>query len=289
VRPPPFNYYAPLTLRDTIELLHTKEDSKVLAGGQSLIPMLKLRLARFSNIIDLKKVKELAPRIEDKGDRVFISALTTHDTISKSDLIKTKLPILATAASQIADQQIRNRGTIGGNVAHADPSANFPIALLTLDTKIIAEGYNGERVIEINNFYKYLFTTELSNDEVIKGFEIKYPSPDTKQVFLKIARSAITWPIALVGITIRLEKTHVIEARIALGAAGPTPLRVKKAEEFLKNRELDEETILKASEYAVEGIKPISDVEASSEYRKHLLKVLVKRGLKSIVGGESYG
>jgi carbon-monoxide dehydrogenase medium subunit len=283
LRPRAFYFYAPKTLDEAINLLYTKEDAKALAGGQSLIPMMKLRILNPKNVVSLSKVSEIQPEITKKNDEVYVSALTTHDQICRSDVLLSHFPALSVAAKEIADQQIRNRGTIGGNVSHGDPSANLPIALLALDAKVHTKGPKGSRMLPVDEFYKDIFLTALEPGEVVTGFSLSVQKAG-KQAFMKVTKTATTWPIVSVAVNVFLKEGVVESARIALGVAGPTPLRAKKAEEYLKGKTLDDETILKASQLSIEGVRPPEDVNASSDYRKHLLSVLVKRCLKQVSG-----
>ncbi|MEM1599946.1 MAG: xanthine dehydrogenase family protein subunit M, partial [Sulfolobaceae archaeon] len=253
-------------------------------GGQSLIPMMKLRIIRPLHIIDIKRIPELSPSITETADYIQVSALTTHDMVANSSLIRSYAPILSEAASKIADQQIRNRGTIGGNVALGDPTTNNSIALLALDAKLIARGMNGTREIPIIKFFIDHYTTELKSDEIIERILVPKQYANYKQVFVKIARSAITWPLAMVGIVAKVRDRFIEDVKISLGAAANIPIRAYNTENFLKQKELNDENILKSLEILEREIRPFSDVHASKEYRSHLLKVLLKRGLRKIMG-----
>lgn len=283
MRPSKFFYYAPRTLKEAINILYEKEDSKILAGGQSLITMMKMRVYSPKHIVDIKKIPELTPRIEPVNDHIEISSLTTHDMIATSPVINNYAPILAKAARNIADQQIRNRGTIGGNIAHADPSSNLPVALLVLGAKLKTISSKGEREIDFNNFYLDMYTTALDKDEIITRIIIP-KSNGLRQEFMKIGMTALTWPMAIIGIGARLQENGLVEdIKIALGSAGPIPLRAYKTEEYLKGKRLNEETILEATKVLDQEVNPFSDVHASKEYRKHLIKTLFKRSIYQIL------
>jgi len=285
MRPAQFFYYAPRTIQEAINILHEREDSRILAGGQSLIPLMKLRIVSPSNIVDMKRIQELSPSIIDTGEHIQISALTTHDTIANSSMVKSYFPLLSEAASKIADQQIRNRGTIGGNVALGDPSTNNSVALLALDARIVAQDISGNREIPITKFFIDHYTTELKNDELLEKILIPKYNMDYKQVFIKIAKSSITWPLAMVGVAAKLSEKFVDDIRISLGAAANIPIRAYNTENFLKGKELNDENILKSLEILEKEIRPFSDVHASKEYRTHLIKVLFKRALMRLVSG----
>jgi aerobic carbon-monoxide dehydrogenase medium subunit len=286
VRPASFAFFAPRTMKEAIDLLHSKEESKALAGGQTLIPMMKLRLLHPKYIVSLAKIPELQTEIsirkENGGEAVVINSLTTHDQIHMSELLRTKFPVLSEAAGMISDQQIRNRGTIGGNVAHGDSLSNLALALLVLDSKVNVEGMKGARNLDINDLFLDLFTTALEPSELVRSFSIRHES-GRKQTFVEESQSAGTWPLASVAASAIIDRDSVAkDTRIALGGIGSVPVRAKKSEEFLEGRNLDEENILKAGQLASEGLKPPSDMHGSSEYRKNLARVLVTRALQKI-------
>lgn len=282
MRPRSFEYYNPKTISEAVEILSKKGESKLLAGGQSLIPMMKLRIFSPEELISVSEIKELEPYIKQEGQFIKIGSVTTHDMLGQSELLKEIAPVLSEAASEIADQQIRNRGTIGGNIAHGDPSTNLSAALLVLDAEVEVVGKNGKRIIPINEFFVDLFTTALEHDEIIT--EIKFrPIKGSRQKFMKIAKSDTAFPMAFVAVNLLKSENKIKDARIALGVAGPVPMRSLEAETFLKGKELNRDNSLKASEIAIENLEPPADVHASAEYRKQLLKVLVKRSLDSLM------
>jgi aerobic carbon-monoxide dehydrogenase medium subunit len=288
VRPASFVFYAPRKMSEAIDLLHTKEESKALAGGQTLIPMMKLRLLHPKYIVSLAKIPELQSEIsirnKNDGEFVLINSLTTHDEIHMSELLRSKFPILSQAAGMISDQQIRNRGTIGGNVAHGDPLSNLALALLVLDTKANIEGTRGARTLDVNELFLDLFTTALEPSELVRSFSIRCES-GRRQIFVEESQSAGMWPFASVAVGAIINNDSVAQdARIALGGVGPVPSRATKAEKFLNGHVLDEESIAKASQLASEDLKPPSDMHGSSEYRKNLAKVLTSRALQDIAG-----
>jgi carbon-monoxide dehydrogenase medium subunit len=282
MRPRSFEFYNPKTLSEAVEILYSREESKLLAGGQSLIPMMKLRIFSPEELISITGIKELQPYIKQDGDLIKIGSTTTHDMLGQSDLLRKVAPVLSEAASEIADQQIRNRGTIGGNIAHGDPSTNLSAALLVLDADIEVVGKKGKRVIPIKEFFIDLFTTALEHDEIITEISFKTPK-GTKQKFMKIAKSDTAFPMAFVAVSLKTSNNKVEEARLALGVAGPVPMRAIEAEDFLRGKKLEKETNRKAAQIASENLEPPADVHASAEYRKQLLKVLVQRSLDSLM------
>lgn len=284
MRPASFVVFRPSTLREALEFLRENDDAKVLAGGQSLIPMMKLRIFSPPKLISLARVHELQPSIADVGGYVTIGALTTYEDISTSSVVKEKLPALAKAASEIADQQIRNRGTIGGNVCHGDSAANLGVTLLALNATLVIEGSRGTRKAAIDGFHQGPFSVALEHDEVLRAVEIPY-SPASKQTFMKISKTATTWPMASVAVNLSTSASGAVEsARIALGVAAPTAIRAQKAEEYLRGKNLSHEVALRAGELATQDLNPPSDIHAPSEYRLQLLRVLVTRSLESIGG-----
>jgi carbon-monoxide dehydrogenase medium subunit len=290
MRPARFSLCKPTTVRDAIDLLHDNEDSKVLAGGQSLIPLMKLRLASPSLIISLQDVRELQPEIrEEPAGSIRIGALTIYDEIHHSKIIQNKVPLLSLAASKISDQQVRNRGTIGGNIAHADTLANLALALLCLDAKINIRCPNDQtRTVSISDFFVDLFTTTMQHDEIIVDVEIPYDSDAKRKkgmTFVEVVKTPATWPLASVALKAEAEKrdSTVLNARIALGGAFNIPTRAFKGEQFLIGKRIDDQSIIEtAAKIATENISPPSDIHGTSEYKKNLFNVLVKRGIDEI-------
>ena len=284
MRPKSFEYHRPETLKEASEILYSNEDAKALAGGQSLIPLMKLRIYSPEHIVSLSRIKEINQKISLSKDSLEIGAMATHDMLATTDSVRNNFPLLSTAAAKIADQQIRNLGTIGGNIAHGDPSANLASALLSADTEVLVYGQDGKKAIPINDFFQDLFTTSLEPGDIVTGFRISL-KPGYRQSFLKISKSDTAFPIAFVASNLKVESRFVEDARISLGVAGPTPIRAEKAEKFLVKKELNPENISKAAKLAVDGTEPPDDIHASTEYRRHLLEVLVKRTLEEISTG----
>jgi len=281
MRPASFSVFRPLSLKEAVGVLSENDDAKVLAGGQSLIPMMKLRVFSPPKLVSLQRVKEIQPKISDEGGYISINSLTTYEDIAHNDDIRQKLPALAKAAGEVADQQIRNRGTIGGNVCHGDSAANLGVTLLALGATLVIEGVRGERKAGIDGFHTGPFSVALEHDEVVKRFEVPYDN-SSKQTFMKISKTATTWPMASVAVNISVSGSTVAKARIALGVAGPTVLRAHRAEAYLEGKSLSADVVAKAAELAVDGLNPPSDIHADSEYRAHLLKVLTRRSLESL-------
>ncbi len=281
MRPRPFSLHRPETLKEASEFLSSHEDAKPLAGGQSLIPMMKLRIFSPEELVYIGHLPEMQPGVKQEGDNILINSMTTHDMVHHNETIRKHLPVLSEAAGAIADQQIRNRGTIGGNVAHGDPSTNLSAALLALNATVLASGKDRKREIPIDEFFVDLFLTALEPGEIITGFRVPLPK-NSRQKFMKFTRSDTAFPLAFVAANLQLEGGAVKAARLGLGVAAATPIRAPAAEEYLKGKRLNDDVILEASEIATRDLDPPGDVHASPEYRKNLLKVLTKRCLKSI-------
>ncbi len=276
--PAPFDYYEAHSLEEAIKLLKEHEDAKVIAGGQSLLPMMKLRLLRPSVLVDIGKIPELK-YIREEGDHIAIGATVTHDEIAMSELIQSRCPLLSEAASRIADQQIRNRGTIGGSISHADPAADYLPTLLVLDAEVVIRGEGSERVVPAKDFFVDVFTTALEEGELVKEVRVPIMEPSTGYAFMKFIKREQEFATVNVAIILSLEEGVVKDVRIGLGAVGPKPIRAEKTESMLRGKKITRELIEEASKYADEGTDPPSDVHASAEYRRHLVKVMTKRGL----------
>lgn len=267
--PAAFDYRRASTLDEALSLLSDGgEDAKLLAGGHSLLPLMKLRLAAPSLLIDIGRLRDLSFVRED-GDRVVVGALTRHRDLEINETLRTHAPLLAHVAGQVGDPQVRHRGTIGGSVAHGDPASDLPAACLALGATFKAVGPSGERTIEATDFFQGFLETALSPDEVLT--EISLPKmTGAGWSFQKFNRRAQDW--AIVGVAaVRGERTGV-----ALVNMGPVPLRASAVEEAIAGGASDAE----AAARAAEGLEPPSDLNASSEYRTHLARVLVRRALE---------
>jgi carbon-monoxide dehydrogenase medium subunit len=270
VIPAPFDYEVAGSVEEAVELLGRSEDAKLLAGGHSLVPAMKLRLARPSLLVDIGRLGDLRYLREEAG-RIAIGALARHHDLATSPLLRERCPPLALAAAQVGDPQVRHRGTIGGSVAHGDPASDLPAVLLALDAEMVARGPGGERTIAAADFFRGVFETALSPQEVLT--EIRLPA--AQGTYLKFSRRAQDW--ATVGVAaVRVDGA----VRVALTSMGPTPLRARGVEEALAAGA----DTRSAAERADEGTSPPSDVAASAEYRRALARVLVRRALADVLG-----
>ncbi len=278
--PKQFEYYSPTSLNEAIELLKTKEEAKVLAGGQSLLALMKLRLAAPKNLVDITKLQDLS-YIREEKEALAIGALTIHDLVEQSAVIKNKFALLNDAASKIGDQQIRNRGTIGGSACHADPAADFPTALTAADASFVIQGPRGRRTIQAKDMFVDIFTTAVEHDEVLTEIRLPYFEPRYGSGYIKHSRREGDFAIVGVGAVVSMEDNNVCkDVRIALGSVNNTPMRAKSAEAYLKGKRLDDKTIAEAAEKAPEGADPPSDMHGSKEYRLEMIKVFVRRTMK---------
>jgi len=266
--PAPFDYVRAGSVDDAIAALGSHEDPKLLAGGHSLLPAMRLRVARPSTLVDIGRLSDLSYVRED-GDQVAIGALTRHHDVAASEALQTLCPIVAYTAGQIGDPAVRHMGTIGGSVAHGDPAADMPTVLLALDATLVARGPGGERTIGAGEFFTGLFETGLAADEVLT--EIRVPKTSGGWSYLKFNRRAQDW--AMVGVAAVRSNGG---AHVGLTNMGMTPLRAAGVEEAIGGGA----DPASAAERADEGTAPPSDAFGSAEYRQHLVKVLVKRALE---------
>ena len=280
--PAAFDYVVPRTLPEAVaELVKRGQEAKVLAGGHSLIPLMKLRLSTPSFLVDIGRVSNLNYIREEDG-HIAIGALTTHHDIELSDLLKNKLPLLTSAASQIGDPQVRNRGTIGGAAAHADPFGDFPACLLALDAEFKLVGPKGERSVAAREFFIDTFTTALEPNEILREIRIATPSPGSRATYLKFSRRSQDWAIVAVAAQVTLGGHEVANVAIGLTGMGPKPLRAAAVEKALRGKAAHDEDIRKASEQAADGTDPPQDLNGSPDYRRHLVQVLTRRALEEV-------
>jgi carbon-monoxide dehydrogenase medium subunit len=271
VIPAPFEFARAESVDHAIELLGRNEDAKIIAGGHSLLPLMKLRLAQPAMLVDIARVEDLGYVRED-GDGIAIGALVRHHDVANSELLRSACPIVAYAAGEIGDPQVRHVGTIGGSVAHADPASDMPSVLLALGATMMVRGPGGRsRTVAASDFFRGLFEADLAEDEVLA--EIRVPRTDGRGwSYLKFHRRAQDW--ALVGVA-AVEDADGRSDAVALTNMGDRPLRASGVEEALAAGE----DIAMASERAAEGTSPPSDAFGSAEYRRELAKVLVRRAL----------
>ena len=274
-----FDYEVAASVDEAVGLLSRHgEDAKLLAGGHSLLPLMKLRLARPSVLVDIERIPDLA-YVRDGGDHVEVGALTRMCDVAADPVLKEHCGLLAHAAGQVGDPQVRHRATIGGSVAHGDPASDPPSALLTLDASFVARGPNGERTIPAGEFFTSLFETALGPDEVLTAIRV----PKLRGAgwsYQKFHRRAIDWAIVGVAAVVERSNGSVASARVGLTNMGMTPLRASAVEGALSGADASDEALRAAADHAPEGTSPPSDTNGSAEYRRELSKVLVRRALE---------
>jgi CO/xanthine dehydrogenase FAD-binding subunit len=291
MKPIAFEYFSPGSVAESIELLERYgEEAKLIAGGQSLVPMMNFRLARPSVLIDINGIKELG-YIREEGDELVIGALTREYDLEESPLVKDKCPILAKAISFIGHSTIRNRGTIGGSLVHADPSAELPTVITTLDAEMKIVGPSGERTLGSKDFFLTYLTSFLEPSEILTEIRIPVLPAKTGWSFMETSRRSGDFFLAAVSTILFMEDSGICkEARISLGGVGSTPIRAEEAEALLAGQELTEALIEEAGRLAIEATDAESDYHASAEYRRNLTGVFVRRTLREALtvakGGE---
>ena len=280
MRPRGFEYYAPSSLSEAVSLLHSGNESKILAGGQSLITLMKLRLASAEMLIDINHIAELT-QIRKENDTIVVGALARHDQIANSRLIRETSLLISEAAGVIADQQVRNRGTIGGSLAHADPTADLPTACTAVRAKVVTANVNGSRSIDSADFFRGYYNTALERDEIIREVRIPVPPPRSGGSYLKLSKGHNDFAVVAVGSLLTFDNDNVCRAAsVVLGGVAPTPIHAKNAEKLLIGRKPEDEVIEEASQKASDDLSPPSDLRASAEYRLEMAKVLTGRTVK---------
>jgi carbon-monoxide dehydrogenase medium subunit len=281
--PAPFTYFRASSVSEAVNLLVENPDAKLLAGGHSLIPAMKLRLSTPSALIDIRRIPELSG-IREEGDRIVIGAATVYDDIMRNELVQRTLPILPEALNVVGDLQVRNMGTIGGSLAHADPAADLPAVVLALNAELKAVGPNGERTIPVDQFFVDLFTTALEPTEVLTAISFPKPAPRTGMSYQKFANPASGYAVVGVAAVVTLGADgKVSAARVAVTGAGPYAVRRHAVENALIGQEPTADVIKQAASHASEGMTFNSDIFASEEYRAHLTRVLTERAVSRAV------
>jgi len=282
--PAAFDYARPSSIDEALQAIAAGgEDVKILAGGQSLIPVMRLRLAAPSTVVDLGRVQELRG-VRDDGDAIVIGAMTTHAAVLEDPLIRQHAPLIAEATETVADRQVRHRGTFGGALAHADPAGDLPAVALALDAEFVIVGPNGRRTVPARDFFVDYLTTALEDGELLVEVRIPKLSGDWGMHYEKFNRVAQAWSIVAVAAAVRRENGHIAEARIGLTNMGPTPLRATAAEQALAGAAASADAVAEAASHAAEGTEPSSDLNAQADYRQHLAQVLTRRAVSAAAG-----
>ena len=279
--PAQFDYQAPATLEEAISLLAGDPDgAKVLAGGHSLIPAMKLRLAQPQLLVDIARIKSLS-YIREEGDQILIGATTTHYQLESSDLLKQICPLLPACAASIGDVQVRNKGTIGGSLAHSDPAGDWPAAALALRAELVMKGPNGERTVNADSFFIDLMTTDVQPGEILREIRIKKPSGRFGHAYQKVPHPASGF--AVVGVAVHLGLNadgSCAAAGVGVTGVATKAFRAQGVEVALAGATLDDQTIAAAAAKVCDGINATQDLYASSDYRRHLAQVHTRRAIQ---------
>lgn len=280
--PPAFEYARPASVDEAVRTLaDAGDEAKVLAGGQSLLPLLRLRLAFPELVVDVGRVPSLRG-VREEGGSLVIGAMTTHHDVLRDPLVRRHAGLLAAATETVADPAVRHRGTLGGSLAHADPASDLPAVLLALDGELVAQGPRGRRTIPAGDFFTDYLTTALEPDELL--VEVRVPKADDWGFhYEKFQRVAQSWAIVGVAALVRRDNGRVAEARVGLTNMGPTALRATATEAALAGAQ-DRTAVAEAAAAAAEGTQPSRDPSASPEYRAHLARVLTRRAVLTAAG-----
>lgn len=280
--PARFDYVRPGSLAEACRALAADEEAKALAGGQSLLPLLRLRLSFPSTLVDVARLPELAG-VHDRGDHVFIGAMATHDEVVRSEVVRSGCPLVARAAATVADPAVRHRGTFGGSLAHADPAGDLPAVVVALDGVFVAASARGEREIPAAEFFVDYLESALRPGEILTGVRIPKLGAGWGFHYEKFQRTAQSWAVVGVAAAVLRDDGAIREARIGLTNMGATPVRARAAEEALRGAERDE-AVRRACEEAAEGSAPPADLHAQPDYRRHLARVLTYRAVRAAAG-----
>ena len=279
--PGAFEYFAPRSLGEAVKFLSEhRDDVKVLSGGQSLLPLMKMRLSKPAYVVDIGRLPGL-DKITEEANHVVLGALVTHAQIEFSDLLKSKCPLLPQTATTIADVQVRNRGTIGGSIAHADPAGDWPATVVALDAEIQVSGPNGERWIKCDEFFLGLLMSVLEPDEIVTAVKVPVTGAD-KTAYLKAAPRSSGFAVVGVAVRLTMDNTGTC-SRVAIGISGVTDkaYRPERVEQMLTGKRLDSAIIQQAAAEACRNVEPIEDINGSAQYRKQLTEVYVARAIET--------
>jgi carbon-monoxide dehydrogenase medium subunit len=279
--PAPFEYFRPQSVEEAIALLSQHEDAKVLAGGHSLIPAMKFRLAQPKAIIDITSIAGLS-YVRESGGKIAIGAMTTHFEIESSALLKEKCPLLPEVACCIGDVQVRNKGTLGGSIVHADPAADWPAPILALDAEMEIAAANGRRTVKATEFFVEMMQSAVQSNEIL--VEIRVPTTLRSVAYEKSAQKASGFAIAGVAAVIG---TRGKGARVGISGVAAKPYRATAVESALEGKELTVASIREAADKAADGAEPLNDIHASAEFRAHLAEIHTRRALEWALSRQS--
>jgi carbon-monoxide dehydrogenase medium subunit len=280
--PAAFDYFAPTTVDEALGLLREHDDAKVLAGGQSLMPALRLRLAAPEVIVDIQKIDDLRG-IRDDGDALVIGAMTPHSTVQADPLVAEHARLISLATATVGDPQIRHLGTFVGSLAHADPAADLPAVAVALDASFVIAGSEGRRTVPASEFFQGVFTTALGEDELL--VEVRVPKyTGWGAHYEKFNRVAQGWSIVSVAAAVRMDGGSIAEARVGLANMDAKPVRATAVEAALVGRPATADAVRAAAARAADGTSPISDMNGDADYRRHLATVLTRRAVLTAAG-----
>ncbi|HEV8472313.1 MAG TPA: xanthine dehydrogenase family protein subunit M [Methylomirabilota bacterium] len=281
--PAAFEYHAPSSVKEALGLLTKLDDAKLLAGGHSLVPMMKLRLAQPKHIIDLRKVPGLTGIKEDKG-AIAIGAMTTHWEVESSKILRAKCPVVSETASIIGDPAVRNKGTIGGSLAHADPAADMPATVIALGAEFVCQGPKKTRTVKVDDWFTGLMETALGEGELLVSVRVPALAKGTGAAYMKFAHPASRFAIVGVAAVITLDKSGTCtKAGVGLTGAGTRAVRAKGVEAGLTGKRLDAAAIEAAAAKAADGVDVQADLQGSVEYKAHLCRVFARRAIEAAV------
>ncbi|HET6919634.1 MAG TPA: xanthine dehydrogenase family protein subunit M [Jiangellaceae bacterium] len=281
--PAEFDYVRAGSVDEAVATLRERgEDAKVLGGGQSLIPILRLRLAYPEVLVDVSRVDEMRG-VREEGDRLVIGAATTHDEVLRDQLVRTHCPVIAEVTETVADPAVRHRGTFGGSIAHADPAGDLPALVLALDTSMEVAGNDGRRTVPASEFFLDYLQTAIQPDEVLVSVSVPKLGGGWGHRYEKLNRVAQAWALVGVVAAVRRSNGSIDEARVGMVNMGPTPLRAQAVEQALAGQSTAA-AVADAAESAADGASPSSDMHASAEYRSHLARVLTRRAVTAAAG-----
>jgi carbon-monoxide dehydrogenase medium subunit len=279
--PAEFQYAAPKTVTEAVALLQTNPDAKILSGGQSLIPLMRFRLATPPLLVDINNIVGLG-YIREEGGWLKIGATVREDDLDNAPIVRSRYPLLRETSRVIADPLVRNRATLCGNLAHADPANDHPATMLAYRAEVVATGPKGERVIPVDGFFIGLFTTTLASDEILTEVRVPMPPKRSGGAYSKMERKVGDFATAGVAVQLNLDEVGAIEEiGIGLTNVGPTPIRARRSEDVLRSNKADESLIAQAGRYAQEDCEPSSDLRGPEEYKRNLVRVLTMRAINT--------
>jgi len=286
VIPARFEYHAPTTVDEALRLLQAHgREARLLAGGHSLLPLMRFRLATPAHLIDLGRIPDLR-FIRAQGETVAVGAMTTHWVIESSELLRTRVPLLPQTAAQIGDLQVRNLGTIGGSLAHADPAADYSAAVLALDAEMIALGPQGRRTIPAADFFTGVYATALAPNEILLEVDIPRTPAGTGSAYAKFPHPASGFAVVGVAAVVTVDaQGRCTRARLGLTGVAPVPYRARAVEDRLTGQLLSDETTAAAAEAAADGVEVNADIFAPADYRRHLARVFTRRAVQQARDG----